>query len=127
MLTYIIAIFIDIYFILIWNKINYLYDKIWIITCVLGHLFMWIHLINNSVNWSLWADYIIWIVILSGIYLYSVYLISLCIFSILILSILEQYNKKCILTGNKWCKFYKMSAPISILLFCSKLFYKLSK
>ena len=50
MLTYIIATLIDIYFILIWNKINYYYDKVWMLICVVGHLFMWIHLVNNSVN-----------------------------------------------------------------------------
>ena len=67
MLTYIIATIIDIYFIAIWNKINYLYDKIWIAICVLGHLFMWIHLVNDLVNLSLWADNILWFVIISGI------------------------------------------------------------
>ena len=92
MLTYIIATLIDIYFILIWNKINQLYDKIWILVCILGHLFMWIHLVNDSVNWSLWADNILSFVIISGIGLNSIYLLALCIFAIIVLIILEQYN-----------------------------------
>ena len=117
----------DIYFILIWNKINYVYDKAWILVCVLGHLFMWIHLVNNSVNWSLWADDILWFVVLSGFGLHSVYLIVLCILTILGLILLEQYNKKCILTGNEWCAFNKQSAPIAIPVYMAKLFYNLSK
>ena len=127
MLTYIIATIIDIYFIAIWNKINYLYDKIWIAICVLGHLFMWIHLINNLVNWSLWADYVLWFVIISGIGLKSTYLLALCIFAIIVLIILEQYNKKCLLTGDKWCKFYKQTAPISVIIYICRLFYNLSE
>ena len=127
MLTYIIATLIDIYFILIWNKINQLYDKIWILVCVLGHLFMWIHLVNDYVNWSLWADNILWFVIISGIGLNSIYLLALCIFAIIVLIILEQYNKKCILTGDEWCAFNKRSAPIAIPIYMAKLFYNLSE
>ena len=127
MLTYIIATIIDIYFIAIWNKINYLYDKIWIAICVLGHLFMWIHLVNDLVNWSLWADNILWFVIISGIGLNSEYLLALCIFAIIVLIILEQYNKKCLLTGDKWCKFNKQTAPISVIVYICRLFYNLSE
>ena len=127
MLTYIIATLIDIYFILIWNKINYYYDKVWMLICVVGHLFMWIHLVNNSVNWSLWADNILWFVVLSGLGLHSVYLIVLCILTILGLILLEQYNKKCILTGDEWCAFNKQSASIAIPVYMAKLFYNLSE
>ena len=88
---------------------------------------MWIHLVNDYVNWSLLADDILWFVIISGIGLNSIYLLALCIFAIIVLIILEQYNKKCILTGDEWCTFNKRSAPIAILVYMAKLFYNLSK
>lgn len=127
MLTYIIATLIDIYFILIWNKINQLYDKIWILVCVLGHLFMWIHLVNDYVNWSLWADDILYYIIIGGLGITSKYLIILCIITILLLIILEQYNKKCILSNEEWCIFTKQVAPIAVLFYIAKLFYNLSE
>ena len=127
MLTYIIATLIDIYFILIWNKINQLYDKIWILVCVLGHLFMWIHLVNDYVNWSLLADDILYHIIIGGLGITSKYLIILCIITILLLIILEQYNKKCILSHEEWSIFTKQVAPIAVLFYMAKLFYNLSE
>ena len=67
---------------------------------------MWIHLVNDYVNWSLLADDILYYIIIGGLGITSKYLIILCIITILLLIILEQYNKKCILSNDEWCKFY---------------------
>ena len=120
-ICFFIAFIIDIYFLLTFKYISSYYDKLWIFTCVIGHIAIYIDKIKSNKNLLLFADNILYAAVVLGICLQSKYLLYLCLLTLIALIYLKKRFKKCLLTDKEWTQDTNTMATIILIIYILRI------